>query len=190
MLLAQAERRLGVAERLARAISDARDPDRIIHLLADILRASVFVIACGYEDADDLDRLRFDAAFKLACCRLPDPAGTWCSQPTISRWENAPDLRDLIRPMGVSVGAARARRSGTGHAPRPRSGDRGSPRDQDQIIAALGQGSMRAGNIGCRVNANGKADALRRAGPSGRARRPWPQRTPSRPAGVKMWSAD
>src|SRR5260221_9146546 len=60
MLLAQADRRLGIVERLAQAIPDARDPDRIIHLLPDILRARIFAIACGYEDADDLDRLRFD----------------------------------------------------------------------------------------------------------------------------------
>src|SRR5258708_25722224 len=71
MLLAQADRRLGIAERLARAIPDGRDPDRVTHLLPDILRARIFAIACGYEDADDLDRLRFDPAFKLACGRSP-----------------------------------------------------------------------------------------------------------------------
>jgi len=65
MLLAQADRRLGIAERLARVIPDGRDPDRVTHLLPDILRARIFAIACGYEDADDLDRLRFDPAFKL-----------------------------------------------------------------------------------------------------------------------------
>jgi len=103
MLLAQADRRLGVVERLAQAIPDARDPDRITHLLPDILRARIFAIACGYEDADDLDRLRFDPAFKLACGRLPDSGRNLCSQPTVSRCENAPDLRDLIRLMRVMV---------------------------------------------------------------------------------------
>src|SRR5947208_16179335 len=103
MLLAQADRRLGIAERLAQAIPDARDPDRITHLLPDILRARIFAIACGYEDADDLDRLRFDPAFKLACGRLPDSGRNLCSQPTVSRFENAPDLRALIRLMGVMV---------------------------------------------------------------------------------------
>src|ERR1700688_4519894 len=103
MLLAQADRRLGIAVRLARAIPDGRDPDRVTHLLPDILRARIFAIACGYEDADDLDRLRFDPAFKLACGRLPDSGRDLCSQPTVSRWENAPDLRDLIRLMGVLV---------------------------------------------------------------------------------------
>src|SRR6185369_3506000 len=94
---------LGIAERLARAIPDGRDPDRVTHLLPDILRARIFAIACGYEDADDLDRLRFDPALKLACGRLPDTGRDLCSQPTVSRWENAPALRDLIRLMGVMV---------------------------------------------------------------------------------------
>src|ERR1044072_1476697 len=71
MLLAQAERRLGIADRLARVIPDERDASRVTHLLPDILRARIFAIACGYEDADDLDRLRFDPAFKLACGRVP-----------------------------------------------------------------------------------------------------------------------
>jgi hypothetical protein len=71
MLLAQADRRLGVADRLARMIPAGRDQDRVTHLLPDILRARIFAIACGYEDANDLDRLRFDPALKLACGRCP-----------------------------------------------------------------------------------------------------------------------
>ena len=47
MLLAQADRRLGIAERLARVIPDGRDPDRVTHMLPDILRARIFAIACG-----------------------------------------------------------------------------------------------------------------------------------------------
>src|ERR1700751_5459665 len=103
MLLAQAERRLGIAERLAPGLSQPRRQGRGTHLLPDILRARIFAIACGYEDADDLDRLRCDPAFKLACGRLPDSGIDLCSKPTISRWENAPALRDLIRLMGVMV---------------------------------------------------------------------------------------
>ena len=103
MVLAEAERRLGIAEKLAAVIADARDPMRVVHLLPDILRARILAIACGYEDADDLDRLRFDPAFKLACGRLPDTGHDLCSQPTMSRWENAPTLREIIRLMGVMV---------------------------------------------------------------------------------------
>ena len=97
MLLSMAERRLGVAERLARCFPDARDPARIIHTLADMIRARVFAIACGYEDANDLEHLRKDPAFKLACGRLPDTGVDLCSQPTLSRLENAPSLKDAIR---------------------------------------------------------------------------------------------
>jgi hypothetical protein len=60
MLLAMAERRLRIAERLARCFPDRRDPTRITFTLADMIRARVFAISCGYEDADDLDRLRKD----------------------------------------------------------------------------------------------------------------------------------
>ena len=57
----------------------------------------ILAIACGYEDADDLDALRADPAFKLACGRLPDTGANLCSQPTLSRLENAPSLKDAIR---------------------------------------------------------------------------------------------
>ena len=66
MLLAQAERRLGLADRLAGLFGDPRDPHRTIHSLASILRARILAIACGYEDGNDLDTLRSDPGFKLA----------------------------------------------------------------------------------------------------------------------------
>jgi hypothetical protein len=97
MLLASAEQRLGLAERLAGLIADPRNPLFVTHSVADILRARMLLIACGYEDADDLDHLRADPGFKLACGRLPDSGRDLCSQPTMSRWENAPSLREVIR---------------------------------------------------------------------------------------------
>jgi transposase InsO family protein len=103
MLLAAAERRLGLADRLASVICDPRDPDRVTHAMADILRARIFAIACGYEDANDLDRLRSDPALKLACGRLPDSGVDLCSQPTCSRMENLPDLKTVIRLGAVLV---------------------------------------------------------------------------------------
>jgi len=102
LLLAQAERRLGIVDRLAAHIPDGRNPTRVVHALADILRARVLAIAAGYEDADDLDALRHDPAFKMALGKTPG-AGTLgavvglASQPTCSRLENTPDVRALIR---------------------------------------------------------------------------------------------
>ncbi len=95
MLLAAAERRLGLADKLAALIADPRDPGLITHSVADILRARIFAIACGYEDGNDLDTLRSDPGFKLACGRLPDSGYDLCSQPTISRWENAPTRHEV-----------------------------------------------------------------------------------------------
>jgi Transposase DDE domain group 1 len=97
MLLAQAERQLGIAERLARLIPDRREPERVKHAIPDMIRARIFAIACGYEDCNDFGPLRSDPAFKLACGRLPETGEDLASQPTLSRLENAPSLRDAIR---------------------------------------------------------------------------------------------
>ena len=51
LLLAGADKRLGLIDTLAALIPDHRDPALITHTMADILRARVFAIACGYPDA-------------------------------------------------------------------------------------------------------------------------------------------
>src|SRR5215204_5139605 len=110
MLLAQAARRMRIAEKLAAVIPDPRDPTRVVHPLPEILLARILAIACGYEDADDLDSLRTDPAFKLACGRLPESGADLMSQPTVSRCENGPGLRDLVSqwltPAAASIQAA------------------------------------------------------------------------------------
>jgi hypothetical protein len=80
LLLGAVERRLGIAAKLAGLIADPRNPALVTHSVDDILRARILAIACGYEDADDLDHLRTDPAFKLACNRLPDSGGDLCSR--------------------------------------------------------------------------------------------------------------
>ena len=86
LLLAGADKRLGLVDTLAAIITDHRDQTQITHTMSDILRARVRAIACGYPDADDLDALRNDPAFKLACGRLPESGDALASQPTMSRW--------------------------------------------------------------------------------------------------------
>lgn len=54
LLLAGADKRLGLINRLADSIPDPRNPALITHTMADLLRARVLAIACGYPDADDL----------------------------------------------------------------------------------------------------------------------------------------
>jgi hypothetical protein len=95
-LLAGADRRLGLIDTLANLFPDTRDPAQVSHSIADMLRERIFAIACGYPDANDLDTLRADPAFKMACGRAPEGGADLASQPTLSRLENAPRLRDLV----------------------------------------------------------------------------------------------
>jgi hypothetical protein len=97
MLLSMAERRRALAKTLAALIDDPRDPAHVTHTTEDVLRARMFAIACGYPDGNDFNRLRFDPAFKLACGRLPETGTDLCSQSTVSRAENAPTLKEIIR---------------------------------------------------------------------------------------------
>ena len=101
LALREVESRLNLAPRLAACIRDPRDPSRVIHGLDEIIRTRMLMIAAGYEDGNDADSLRRDPMFKLAMGRLPDD-GDLCSQPTISRFENLPDARALLR-MGRAM---------------------------------------------------------------------------------------
>ena len=87
------------ANDLAGCIADPRDQSRVVYGVADILQVRILAIACGYEDADDLDHLRHDPGFKLAVGKLPGGAVGLASQPTMSRWENAPSTRELGREL-------------------------------------------------------------------------------------------
>jgi hypothetical protein len=96
-LLREIEREAGLAQRLADCLSDPRDPAKVQHGLADIIRFRIMMIAAGYEDGNDAASLRRDPSFKLALERDPETGAALCSQPTISRMENLADRRALIR---------------------------------------------------------------------------------------------
>lgn len=102
LLLSRIEKQLGIADRLASCLPDERDPASTTHTYIDMIRARMFAISCGHADCDDLDALRFDPAFKLACGRLAETGDDLMSQPTLSRLENAPSWRHLAR-MGLAM---------------------------------------------------------------------------------------
>lgn len=89
--------KLGLADIITAPLPDDRDPTRVIHPYADMVTARMMAIAAGYEDCDDLDALRTDPAFKLACGRAPETGLDLMSQPTLSRLENLADRRTLKR---------------------------------------------------------------------------------------------
>jgi hypothetical protein len=103
LVLAEIERRLRIAERLARCILDPRAPGRVHHGIAEMIRFRILLIAAGYPDANDCDALRTDPAFKMAVGRLPESGANLCSQPTMSRLENLPTPTALKRMMASMV---------------------------------------------------------------------------------------
>jgi Transposase DDE domain group 1 len=101
LLLREVEQRLRVADRLADCIKDPRASDQITHTLCDIIRFRLLMIGAGYEDGNDASALRGDPMFKMAL-GLPPSDRELCSQSTISRLENLPDVRALLR-MGRAM---------------------------------------------------------------------------------------
>src|ERR1700716_4524937 len=108
LLLREAERQLGVCRRLAEAMPDRRDPDRVRHAMFEMVMARASAIACGYEDAIDLDRLRHDPLMKVAVGRCPETGAPLASQSTISRLENAPSKTEAARLSAALVDQAGA----------------------------------------------------------------------------------
>lgn len=97
LLLHEIESRTGIISKLSAAIEDNRNKSYIIHSLYEILSQRIYQICHGYEDADDCDHFRRDAAFKTASGKHPLIDSDLASQPTMSRLENIVTRKDLIR---------------------------------------------------------------------------------------------
>jgi len=97
ILLKAADRRLGLTEALAACLEDERQPGKIDHQMHELLTQRVMAIACGYEDANDAARLACDPVHKLLVGRDPVKGEDLASQPTLSRFENSPDRKELFR---------------------------------------------------------------------------------------------
>jgi hypothetical protein len=79
----------------AESLSDPRQEGRVRHDVATLLRQRIYQIVAGYEDANDAQRLRHDPLLQIiADQKLGEVLG---SQPTLSRWENSPSGRNLVR---------------------------------------------------------------------------------------------
>jgi hypothetical protein len=97
ILLKAAERRLGLTSALAARLRDDRQPGKVEHALSELITQRVMAIALGYEDANDAARLASDPVHKLLVGRNPLEGEDLASQPTLSRFENAPDRKELLR---------------------------------------------------------------------------------------------
>ena len=94
LLLRQMDDRLGLSERLAALLPDTRDPRKVRHDRREQMRQRLYQIALGYADCNDADRLRHAPVLKSVCDRPPQAEGL-SSQPTLSRLENAVEVRRL-----------------------------------------------------------------------------------------------
>jgi len=96
LLLKAIDERLGLTQRLAACLIDRRQPAKVEHELIELARQRVFGIACGYTDGNDAARLRQDPIHKLLLERDPLAGAALGSQPTLSRFENAVGLREVV----------------------------------------------------------------------------------------------
>ena len=71
--------------------------------MEELVAARAFAIACGHEDAIDLDLLRDDPGFKLALGRCPESGAPLASQSTVTRMENAPSRIEAARVTAALV---------------------------------------------------------------------------------------
>jgi hypothetical protein len=91
------ERSRGAKRRFA-ALTHAVKSTRLNSYITDLIgyipgfgKTNPFLIDAAPPSPGDLDGLRGDPAFKLACGRLPDSGRDLCSRPTMSQLENAPE---------------------------------------------------------------------------------------------------
>jgi hypothetical protein len=109
VLLREVDQRLDLIRRVDEAIPDPRDPFYTAHPQAEILTSRIFGIAAGYEDANDHQYLRHDAAFQVAAGRTPaqsnydDEHTPLASPPTHSRFENRIDSKVIFRLHEILV---------------------------------------------------------------------------------------
>lgn len=84
-----------IARKIARLIPDYRNQMLVLHSYEEMVCQRVGQIMCGYEDANDCDRLRHDSALKMSVGRKPSDTDL-CSQPTMTRLENRIDKQTLF----------------------------------------------------------------------------------------------
>ena len=97
LLLRQVENETSIISNFSSAINDCRHQSYIDHSVNEIISQRVYQICQGYEDADDCDHFRADAAFKVAVGRHPGKDGDLASQPTMCRLENNILVKDLLK---------------------------------------------------------------------------------------------
>ena len=100
LLLRQVEREFGVCRRVAEAMPDRRDPDRIWHAMFEMAMARVAAIACGHKAA-------IDPTVKPGKLESLDIDDTFCAAQQLEFWNAHHDGRGFASMHILSRRAAR-----------------------------------------------------------------------------------
>jgi hypothetical protein len=89
VLLGEVDNRLRLTEQIVWCIGDKRKTGKVRHKMLELVRQRVYMIASGYEDANDANSLKSDPLHKICAGRSPETDPDLASQPTLSRLENS-----------------------------------------------------------------------------------------------------
>ena len=98
----QFDQRIRLTDGFVDALTDLRYQPSVMHSLREMVRMRIFGILADYPDQNDHDVLRSDPVFKLIAGKSPD-GNDLASQPTLSRFENAIDVKSLARLRDVFI---------------------------------------------------------------------------------------
>ena len=97
MLLAEADRRMGLTQAAADAVGDDRRLKSVVHATRDIIRQRTYGLILGHEDLNDHGRLRLDPALQAAVMR----DGEMASPSTLCRFERKSTPSEAMALHGV-----------------------------------------------------------------------------------------
>ena len=103
LLLKEVDRRLGLLDAINDAIPDPRDLPKTVHDQRTMLAQRIFSIALGYEDLNDQETMRTDAALQVAAGVAPTEEEPMASPSTLCRLENRVMRKTLVRLSTILV---------------------------------------------------------------------------------------
>jgi hypothetical protein len=95
LFVKEVERQKGIIKAITSCIKDDRHQGYVNHSYQEIAAQRVYQIIAGYEDANDCNKLRNDSILKMSVGRSPLSANALASQPTMTRFENTPTIKEL-----------------------------------------------------------------------------------------------
>lgn len=103
LLLRQVDQRLGLVDAINACIPDPRDSRYVIHQQRAMLGQRIMAIAQGYEDVNDHETLRRDAALQVATGCSPEEETPLTSPSTLCRLENRITRKTIVDLHRVMV---------------------------------------------------------------------------------------